>query len=242
LWYKKIKILARAQTNLTVPPVTPEITMENLNAVTLPENTIAAQIANVGADATQNTLKDIVKGMSIRDIASVDQAGQRVVGSAERALAALLNVKLADAMEIEGAHWTECAKNGVIAKALAPIKKEFGETYKAMGHSNPWTKYKRIRTMSYELMNPKIKADIGESGESGKKGAQIRTRDYYARMVIEIGKVYRAGVNADNDAEIKAHGKSKQIQAALVHVTEALKALDAPTDDDDLKAFMESFK
>ena len=216
--------------------------MENLNAVTLPENTIATQIAAMGADATQNTLKDIVKGMSIRDIASVDQAGQRVVGSAERALAALLNVKLADAMEIEGAHWTECAKNGVIAKALAPIKKEFGETYKAMGHSNPWTKYKRIRTMSYELMNPKIKADIGESGESGKKGAQIRTRDYYARMVIEIGKVYRAGVNADNDAEIKAHGKSKQIQAALVHVTEALKALDAPTDDDDLKAFMESFK
>jgi hypothetical protein len=216
--------------------------MENLNTVTLPENTIATQIAAMGADATQNALKDIVKGMSIRDIASVDNAGQSVVKSAERALAALLNVKLADAMEIEGAHWTECAKNGVIAKALAPIKKEFGETYKAMGHSNPWTKYKRIRTMSYELMNPKIKADIGESGESGKKGAQIRTRDYYARMVIEIGKVYRAGVNADNDAEIKAHGKSKQIQAALVHVTEALKALEAPTDDDDLKAFMESFK
>jgi hypothetical protein len=219
--------------------------MENLNTVTLPENTIAAQIANVGADATQNSLKDIVKGMSIRDIANVDQAGQRVVGSAERALAALLNVKLADAMEIEGAHWTQCAKTGVIAKALAPIKKEFGDAYKAIGHSNPWTKYKRIRAMSYELMNPKIKADIGESGESdesGKKGAQIRTRDYYARMVIEIGKVYRAGVSADNDAEIKAHGKSKQIQAALVHITEALKALDAPTDDDDLKSFMESLK
>jgi hypothetical protein len=219
--------------------------MENLNTVTMPENTIATQIAAMGADATQKTLADVVKGMSIRDIASVDQAGQRVVGSAERALAALLNVKLADAMEIEGAHWTQCAKTGVIAKALAPIKKEFGDAYKAIGHSNPWTKYKRIRAMSYELMNPKIKADIGESGESdesGKKGAQIRTRDYYARMVIEIGKVYRAGVNADNDAEIKAHGKSKQIQAALVHVTEALKALDAPTDDELLKSFMESLK
>jgi hypothetical protein len=215
--------------------------MENLNTVTLPENTIAAQIANVGADATQNTLKDIVKGMSIRDIASVDQAGQRVVGSAERALAALLNVKLADAMEIEGAHWTQCAKTGVIAKALAPIKKEFGDTYKAMGHSNPWTKYKRIRAMSYELMNPKIKPD-SKAGESSSKGAQVRARDYYSRMVIEIGKVYRAGVNADNDAEIKAHGKSKQIQAALVHITEALKALDAPTDDELLKSFMESLK
>jgi hypothetical protein len=216
--------------------------MENLNTVTLPENTIAAQIANVGADATQNALKEIVKGMSIRDIANVDQAGQRVVGSAERALAALLNVKLADAMEIEGAHWTQCAKTGVIAKALAPIKKEFGDAYKAIGHSNPWTKYKRIRAMSYELMNPKIKADIGESGESSSKGAQARARDYYSRMVIEIGKVYRAGVNADNDAEIKAHGKSKQIQAALLHITEALKALDAPTDDELLKSFMESLK
>jgi hypothetical protein len=219
--------------------------MSDLNTVTLPENTIATQIAAMGADATQNALKEIVKGMSIRDIANVDQAGQRVVGSAERALAALLNVKLADAMEIEGAHWTQCAKTGVIAKALAPIKKEFGDAYKAIGHSNPWTKYKRIRAMSYELMNPKIKADIGESGESdesGKKGAQIRTRDYYTRMVIEIGKVYRAGVNADNDAEIKAHGKSKQIQAALLHITEALKALDAPTDDELLKSFMESLK
>ena len=219
--------------------------MENLNTVTLPENTVAAQIAAMGADATQKTLADVVKGMSIRDIASVDQAGQRVVGSAERALAALLNVKLADAMEIEGAHWTQCAKTGVIAKALAPIKKEFGDTYKAMGHSNPWTKYKRIRAMSYELMNPKVKADIGESGESGEsssKGAQVRARDYYSRMVIEIGKVYRAGVNADNDAEIKAHGKSKQIQAALLHITEALKALDAPTDDELLKSFMESLK
>jgi hypothetical protein len=215
--------------------------MENLNTVTLPENTVAAQIAAMGADATQKTLADVVKGMSIRDIASVDQAGQRVVGSAERALAALLNVKLADAMEIEGAHWTECAKNGVIAKALAPIKKEFGDTYKAMGHSNPWTKYKRIRAMSYELLNPKIKPD-SKAGESSSKGAQARARDYYSRMVIEIGKVYRAGVNADNDAEIKAHGKSKQIQAALVHVTEALKALDAPTDDELLKSFMESLK
>ena len=215
--------------------------MENLNTVTLPENTIAAQIANVGADATQKTLADVVKGMSIRDIANVDNAGQSVVKSAERALAALLNVKLADAMEIEGAHWTECAKTGVIAKALAPIKKEFGDTYKAMGHSNPWTKYKRIRAMSYELMNPKIKPD-SKAGESSSKGAQVRARDYYARMVIEIGKVYRAGVNADNDAEIKAHGKSKQIQAALLHITEALKALDAPTDDELLKSFMESLK
>jgi hypothetical protein len=211
----------------------------------LPENTIATQIAAMGANATQKTLADVVKGMSIRDIANVDNAGQSVVKSAERALAALLNVKLADAMEIEGAHWTECAKTGVIAKALAPIKKEFGDTYKAMGHSNPWTKYKRIRAMSYELMNPKVKADIGESGESGEsssKGAQVRARDYYSRMVIEIGKVYRAGVNADNDAEIKAHGKSKQIQAALLHITEALKALDAPTDDELLKSFMESLK
>jgi hypothetical protein len=218
--------------------------MENLNTVTMPENTIATQIAAMGADATQNALKEIVKGMSIRDIANVDQAGQRVVGSAERALAALLNVKLADAMEIEGAHWTQCAKTGVIAKALAPIKKEFGDAYKAIGHSNPWTKYKRIRAMSYELLNPKIKPDskVGESGESSSKGAQIRARDYYARMVIEIGKVYRAGVNADNDAEIKAHGKSKQIQAALLHITEALKALDAPTDDELLKSFMESLK
>lgn len=197
------------------------------------------------ADASQKTLAEVVKGMSIRDIANVDTAGQSVVKSAERALAALINIKLADVMELEGAHWTQCAKNGVIAKALAPIKKEFKDTYVALGHTNPWTKFGRVKTMSYDLLHPQVKADIGESdksGASGNKGAQIRTRDYYSRMVIEIGKVYRAGVNADNDAEIKAHGKSKQIQAALVHVTEALKALEAPLDDELLKSFMESFK
>lgn len=220
--------------------------MENLNVVTVStESSFASQIASMKPDATQKTLAEVVKGMSIRDIASVDNAGQSVVKSAERALAALLNIKLADVMEVEGAHWTQCAKNGVIAKALAPIKKEFKDTYISLGHSNPWTKFGRIKTMSYELLNPKIITPIGESGESGgtgSKGAQARTRDYYSRMVIEIGKVYRAGVNVDNDAEIKAHGKSKQIQAALVHVTDALKALEAPLDDELLKAFMDSFK
>ena len=222
--------------------------MENLNTVTLnTEVSLAAQIAALAADAGQIAIEAIVKNHSIADICAVDHVGQKLSGSAERAVAALINFRLADAMAAAVKHWSkvEHRETSDLAKALAPMKTEFFTAHK--GHSNPSTKWARIRTMAYELSNPKVTAPIGE-GEEGEEGegagdsATSRTRDLYSRYVIELGKLYRAGNSAENDAVIKAHVNGDKIIAALEAVTAALKALGAPLDDDDLKAFMAKHK
>jgi hypothetical protein len=221
--------------------------MENLNTVTLNTNdTLAAQIAALSADATQLQIEAVVKDQSITSIVNVDHVGQKIVGSAERAIAALINFRLVDAMAAAGQHWKECAHRDTsdLAKALAPMKTEFFTAHK--GHSNPSTKWARIRVMGYELANPKITAPIGEDaeGDEGDEGAgnTSRTRDLYSRYVIELAKLYRAGMSAENDPIIKAHVHGDKITAALEAITTALQALDAPLEDDDLKAFMASVK
>jgi hypothetical protein len=57
---------------------------------------------------------------------------------------------------------------------------------------------------------------------------------------VELGKLYRALNSAENDAVIKAHAKSKELQNALVDMTKALKTLGAPVDDEALVTFMKS--
>lgn len=224
--------------------------MENLNTVTLnTNNTLAAQIAALSVDATQLQIEAVVKDQSITTIVGIDHAGQKIVGSAERAIAALINFRLVDAMEAAGRHWIDCAHRDTsdLAKALQPMKTEFFTAHK--GHSNPSTKWARIRVMGYELANPKAVAPIGEGeeGEECEKGDEgagntSRTRDLYSRYVIELAKLYRAGMSAENDAVIKAHAFGEEITAALEAITTALQALNAPLEDDDLKAFMKSMK
>jgi hypothetical protein len=175
----------------------------------------------------------------------IDHAGQKIVCSAERAIAALINFRLVDAMEAAGRHWIDCAHRDTsdLAKALQPMKAEFFTAHK--GHSNPSTKWARIRAMGYELANPKIDAPIGEDGEEGEgegAGNTSRTRDLYSRYVIELAKLYRAGMSAENDPIIKAHVHGDKITAALEAITTALQALDAPLEDEDLKAFMAAVK
>ena len=218
--------------------------MENLSTVTLNTNTLAAQIAGLAADATQLQIEAIVKDQSITSIAGIDHFGQHISGSAERAIAALINFRLVDAMAAAGQHWKECAHRDTsdLAKALQPMKTEFFTAHK--GHSNPSTKWARIRDMGYELANSKITAPIGAEGAEGAEGAgnTSRTRDLYSRYVIELAKLYRAGMSAENDPIIKAHVHGDKITAALEAITTALQALDAPLEDDDLKAFMKSVK
>ena len=75
----------------------------DLNAVTLnTENTLAAQIIALGSDAGQIALEAVVKNHSIAEISAIDKVGQKISGSAERAIAALINYKMADAMAAAG--------------------------------------------------------------------------------------------------------------------------------------------
>jgi hypothetical protein len=227
--------------------------MENLNTVTLNPTTdivanLATQLSGLGEGATQLQIEAIVKDQSITAICAVDHVGQKISGSAERAVAALINFKLADAMAAaDGRHWSEVIHREVseLAKALAPIKAEFFAANK--GHSNTSTKWLRIRPMGYELTFPKITAPIGEGAEGAEGGeggdsTTSRTRDEYARCVIESGKLYRMLTAPDNDAKIKGHVQGDKLVAFLEHLTAGLKALDAPLEDEDLKAFMAAVK
>jgi hypothetical protein len=224
-------------------------TMTNAKNVVQIENgpiTLASQLTALGADASQLALEPIVANYSVTDLVTVDHVGQRISGSAERAIAALINLRLADAMAEAGQHWSECVHREVseLAKALAPLKTEFFTANK--GHSNPSTKYGRIRKYGYELLNPKITAPIGEEDAEGEGegagGTTSRTRDLFARYVCELGKLYRAGVAPDNDTIIKNHARGAEIVAALENITAALQALGAPLDDEELKAYMDALK
>lgn len=219
--------------------------MENLNTVTLNVDTLAAQIIALGSDAGQIALEAVVKNHSIAEICSVDRIGQQISGSAERAVAALVNFKMFDAMEAaDSRHWSKVVYKEVsdLAKVLVPVKAEFFAANKEL--ANPSAKWARIRDMAYGLSHPKIAAPIGEGeeGAEGGEGETSRTRDLYARYVIELGKLYRAGNSSENDAVIKAHANGDKIIAALEAVTTALKALGAPLEDDDLKTFMAKHK
>ena len=223
--------------------------MENLNTVYIEVDTLTVRLSALAADATQREIEGIVRDRSIAELCAVDRVGQQISGSAERAVAALVNFKMFDAMEAaDGRHWSEVAYKEVsdLAKLLAPVKAEFFAANK--GLANPSAKWARIRDMAYGLSHPKIKADIGEEGGEGEEGAEggdsttSRTRDLYARYVIELGKLYRAGNSSENDAVIKAHINGDKIIAALEAVTTALKALGAPLEDDDLKTFMAKHK
>ena len=241
--------------------------MENVqNAVNTETATNApslmAQLSGMAKNAGQLALEAIVKGHSVSEVIAVDNLGAHLSGSAERALAALINIKIqqahADHIESTGGeagfypdgvvHWSQIEHRckSLAAKALKPIKDEAFTAWK--GHSNPSTKWARTRSYSWDLVNPKVTGEVvsagadsdgGAAGDGGA-GTTSRTRDLYSRSVIELGKLYRALTATENDDTIKKHAKGAELVAALESITEALRALGAPLEDEDLKKYMDS--
>ena len=225
---------------------------------------LMAQLSGMAKNAGQLALEKIVKGRSVAEVIAVDNLGAHLSGSAERALAALINMKMkqahADHMEKTGklagfftddasvTHWSQIEHRckSPAAKALAVIKKEAFAAWD--GHSNPSTKWARVRAYGWELDNPKVTGEVVSAGAAGEvtaegaggAGTTSRTRDLYARAVIETGKLYRALTATENDDIIKKHAKGAELVAALESITEALRALGAPLEDEDLKKYMDS--
>ncbi len=222
--------------------------MENLNTVSTAGmySSIASEIVALGDKASQLQLEAVVKNQSITSLCAVGIAGEKLAGSTERAIAALFNLRMREAGHLAGRHWStvKFRETSDLAKALQPFRDEFFSAHK--GHSNASTKYKRIRGYSWELDNPKVSGEVvaeGEAeGEEGEGGTTSRTRDIYTRLVMELVPLHRAGNSADNDTKIKNHSKSAQIKSALMYVAKALKALDVPMDDEEMKDFIKSFK
>lgn len=221
-------------------------------------------IMDLGANPTQAQLAEVVNGHELKEICAVDNLGGRISGSAERAVAAALNVLLppekADQYIAEDdfrgcTGWFTSAHgdSDKMAKDLAPKKREI---FAAWDSSNNSTKWRRVRHYGAELaytelytleerdqhraeeMVDETGQQTGQAGEGETGSKPSRNRDLYERGVVEQGTLYRAWTSATNDQIIKDHAKSEQIQASLVHLTKALEALGAPLEDDELADFM----
>jgi hypothetical protein len=258
-WLRQSKLISAATTGERQE----KYTMENftLTSDLNLDNVVALsdRLAKLDKSADQKQLAEAIGNATLVQIAAVSNHGERIAGSAERAVAAWLNAAMPVTL---GDQWyaVEYRDKSDIAKTLAPHKKDI---FTAWNSSNPSTKWARVRAYGEELAEPTIRElieaeqieEVREyyydqfgllSPEDQANGVQIadeetqnsRTRDLYERSVVEIGKLYRALTASDNDAIIKAHAKRAQITAALEHLTKALTALDAPTEDEDLAKFM----
>jgi hypothetical protein len=223
--------------------------MQNLNvAVNVMDagfGVFANELMRLGDKPSQRELETVLAGHTMADVIALDTAGVKLSGSAERALSAFINKAMTEVCKEIGSHWStvEHRESTPLAKALQPLKTACFTAWQAGKHSNPSTKWKRVRDYGFELANPKIAAPIGEGAEGegeGESSTTSRTRDLYERFVVEIAKLYRAGMSAENDAVIKNHAQGDKITAALESITTALQALDAPLEDEDLVAFVKS--
>jgi len=217
-------------------------------------------IMDLGPNPTQAQLAEVVNGHDLKEICAVDNLGGRISGSAERAVAAALNVLLPpekanlyiaedDFRGCTGWFTSEHGDKDKMAKDLAPKKREI---FAAWDSSNNSTKWRRVRHYGAELAYTELytlaerdqhraeeMVDDGQTGETGETGGKpSRNRDLYERIVCEGGALYRALTSTTNDDTIKKHPKSKELTGFLEHLTKALTAAGAPLEDDELVALM----
>jgi hypothetical protein len=233
--------------------------MENLSETLTIEKvvTLSESLAALPKDATQNQLAEAIADATLVQIAAVSNHGDRISGSAERAVAAWFNSEFPLSVITHNWFEVEHRDGSDMGKKIAPAKKEVYTSWKS---SNPSVKWGRVRKYGRELVEHAMLAMIAELPEDERAEAykdnglidpalppadvpsttttNSNNRDLYERSVVELGKIYRMLNATDNDAVIKAHAKGQELQAALVDITNALKSLGAPTEDADLVDFM----
>jgi len=234
-------------------------TIEN-QTITIEEViTLSDNLGALEANANQTQLAEAIADATLIQIAAVSNHGERITGSAERAVAAWFNAEFP--LSVTNANWFEVEHRdgSEIGKTIAPAKKDL---YTVWGKKKSSTKFARVRKYGRELAEPILMGMIAalpeeERAEAYKANELIdpslapdeeveettttsRTRDLYERSVVELGTLYRALNSADNDAIIKGHAKAKELQAALLDITRGLKALGAPVADADLVKFMKT--
>ena len=222
--------------------------MTTLNSVPAVTETMfgafAQDLIALGAKPTQRQLETVLAEKTLQDVIALDNAGVRLSGSAERALAARINMALTEECELAGKHWAKCENTDTdaLAKAVRPLKTLCFAAWK--NHSNPSTKWKRVRAYGFELSNPApVTGDVigeGEGEGAPAAGTTSRTRDLFQRCVVESAKLFRALNSAENDAVIKAHAKRDELTAFLLHTTAGLEALGVPLEDEELVAYVKA--
>ena len=228
------------------------ITIEEV--ITLSDNLGALQ-----ANANQTQLAEAIADATLVQIAAVSNHGDRITGSAERAVAAWFNEEFP--LAIADHNWFEVEHNDSTEKGkrVAAPKKDL---YTVWGKKKSSTKFARVRKYGRELAEPILMGLIAALPEEERAEAYeanelidpslapdeeveettttSRTRDLYERSVVEAGILFRALNSTDNDAVIKAHEKSQELKDFLLVLTDGLGKLGAPTEDEDLVKFMKT--
>ncbi len=166
--------------------------------------------------ATQAEIEAYIEeqNLTVDALANKHMDGLATVGSAQRAIAAIIN-KTFNAKAGQR-NWFDIKyrETGDLASQWQPHKKQLLDIYKAKKHVNPSEAVREIKKKGYELIHGKK-----------KKGANSNTRDIYTRYHEELVSLYKAGINPENEETIKTHVESAKITSALEHITKALSAL-----------------
>jgi hypothetical protein len=168
------------------------------------------------ATAGQTELETYIEenNLTIESLANQHMDGLATVGSAQRAIAAIINKTFSANAEQRNWFDVEYRETGDLASAWQPHRRAILDLYKAKKHVNPSEALREIRSKGYELIHNKK-----------KKGANSNTRDIYVRYSEELVRLYNAGINPENEETIKTHVESAKIKTALEHITKALSAL-----------------
>ena len=171
-------------------------------------------------DYTLATQADIVaynaaNAITVESLVGAAQEAESVKYGVERAIAAMINDTLGAKKGERNWFDVEYRETGDLASAWQPHKKALTDVYKAKGHSNPSTPIKRIKGYGFELVHGKA-----------PEAPTSKTRDIFDRLAEDLVRLYKAGINPENEETIKHHKQSAKIRTALAMITKALKELD----------------
>ena len=175
---------------------------------------------NAEIDYTSASQADIIayntaNAITVESLVSAAQEAETVKYGVERAIAAMINNTLGAKKDQRNWFDVEYRETGDLASAWQPHKKALTDVYKAKGHSNPSTPIKRIKGYGFELIHGKA-----------PEAPTSKNRDIFDRLAEDLVRLYKAGINPENEETIKHHKQSAKIRAALAQITKALKELD----------------
>lgn len=167
-------------------------------------------------DAEGNVFLPSVSGLTTA-ICTAEMAPK----GAARLLAARINIELP---EVEGSqHWFETisTESTSMAKAFEPMRKAITNTARARNHSNAAQLVKQVKEQGRLLR-----------GGAAPETKDQQARDTFKRLSEELLALYKFLNSAQQDSVIKAHHERAKIQAGLLHITNALTAMEIKLDED----------
>jgi len=176
MYHKMIQWLCQLKISSGFPAATWHwrYTIENQTVTIENVRTLSDNLAALPKDANQNQLAEAIAEATLVQIAAVSNHGDRITGSAERAVAAWFNEEFP--LSVTAHNWFEVEHrdNSEIGKTIAPAKKE---VYTAWKSSNPSVKYGRVKGYGRTLAEPMLMAMIAEIEDEADRAEAYLSND-----------------------------------------------------------------